>query len=165
MSFFSDQAKQFQELATSIQARISSAGSAMDDTTRSNLEDRRDGLLDQANKMVLSDVQATLEQLKIDQPRLAACTASLNKAVKNVKTFGQVVAIGTAAFSLATAIASANPGAIVKALGDTEKAVTDALGKPDPLAKSAAANASSHGSDAGTLSALAASQDDPDAAG
>ena len=112
MSFYSDQATQFQQMAASIQTRLTNEGSNLDATTYASLEDQRDALLDNVNAMVTADIQATLAQLKLDQPRLAQCTASLNAAVKTLQKFDQIAAVVAAAVTLATAIASADPGAI-----------------------------------------------------
>lgn len=165
MSFFSDQAAQFQQLADNIQTRITNAGSTTDDDTRSTLEDQRDGLLKQVNTMVLADIQATLAQLHLDRPRLSNCTVSLNKAVQTLKTINQIVAIGAAGLTLATAIASANPGAIFSALGDAEKALADALAKPSVLTMPSPGGASPAGPPSGTISALAASEESEEPAG
>jgi hypothetical protein len=134
MSFYSDQATQFQQMAASIQTRLTNEGSTMDATTYSSLEDQRDALLDNVNTMVIADIQATLAQLKLDQPRLAQCTASLNDAVKTLKKFDQIAAVMGAAATLATAIASANPGAIASAVEGAEKAVASAVAKPQVVA-------------------------------
>jgi hypothetical protein len=155
MSFYSDQANQFIQLAQNIQTRITNAGSSMDDATRSSLDDQRDGLLEQANKMILADIQAALGQLNLDQPRLAACTANLNNAVKTVQTFNQIVAIGEAGLNLVTACVSANPGAIITALSGAEKAVASALGKSNVVTMPPPTDAND--ADAGTITTLAAS--------
>lgn len=162
MSFYSDQANQFIQLAQNIQTRITNAGSSMDGDTRSILDDQRDGLLEQANKMILADIQAALGKLKLDQPRLAACTAKLNNAVKTVQTFDKIVAIGEAGLSLVTACVSANPDAIIAALTKAEKAVNSALGKSKVVTMPSPADA--QGADAGTITTLAASTD-PDGSG
>jgi hypothetical protein len=127
MSFYSDQAAQFQQLASNIQVRIDKAGSTMDEGTRTALGKQQDGLLDQADAMIAADVLATLEGLNLDQPRLAACTASLNGAVRIVKIFNSIVAIGEAGLTLVTACVSGNPVSIITAMAGAEKAVADAL--------------------------------------
>jgi hypothetical protein len=130
MSFYSDQAAQFEQTAQTIQDRLSNEGATLDDATYGSLEAQRDALLDKANTMILADVQAQLAQLKIDQTRLAKCTKDLNDAVKNVKRLDQVLAIVSAAVTLATALASADPGKILDAIGSGEKAVAAAFAKP-----------------------------------
>jgi hypothetical protein len=127
MSFYSDQAAQFQQLASNIQTRIEKAGSTMDEGTRTKLGKQQDGLLDEADAMIAADVQATLEGLKLDQPRLAACTANLNGAVQTVKKFNSIVAIGEAGLTLVTACVSGNPVSIITAMTGAEKTVADAL--------------------------------------
>lgn len=130
MSFYSDQAAQFEQTAQTIEDRLSNEGATMDDATYSGLEAQKDTLLDKANTMILADVQAQLAQLKIDQTQLAKCTKDLNDAVKNVKRFDQVLAIVSAAVTLATALASADPGKIFSAVEGAEKAVAAAVAKP-----------------------------------
>jgi hypothetical protein len=130
MSFFSDQAAQFQKMAAAIQTRLTNEGSTLDATSYESLEAKRDTLLDQADAMIAADVQASLSQLKLDQPRLAACTTNLLDSVKTVKRLDQVLAIVAAGVTLATAIASANPMAIAGALEGAEKAVASAIAKP-----------------------------------
>jgi len=130
MSFYSDQATQFEQTAQTIQDRLSNEGSTLDDATYSSLEAQRDALLDKVNTLALADIQAQLAQLKIDQTELAKCTKDLNDAVKNVKRLDQVLAIVSAAVTLATALASADPGKILDAIGSVEKAVAGAVAKP-----------------------------------
>jgi hypothetical protein len=127
MSFYSDQAAQFQQLASNIQTRIDKAGATMDQGTRTTLGTQQDALLDQADAMIAADVQVALEGLNLDQPRLAACTASLNGAAQVVKRFNSIVAIGEAGLTLVTACVSGNPASIVSAIAGAEKAVSDAL--------------------------------------
>jgi hypothetical protein len=129
MSFYSDQAAQFGKMAEEIQTWLIQKGSTLDDASYAYLEKQRDILLDQTNAMVLDDIQAVLDQLKLDQPRLEQCTTTLNNAVKTVKKFDQVVAIVAASVALAAAIISVNPAAIASAVVDAEKAVTGALTK------------------------------------
>ncbi len=162
MSFFSDQAAQFQQLADNIQSQIDNANPPLDAATRSTLEDRQSDLEAQQSDMVAADIKGTLGKLSIDQTRLATCTLNLNKAVQTVKDINQVVAIVTAGVTLATAIVSANPGAIVTALAGAEKAVSDALGKSKVVTMPSAASPPK-GSAAGTVTSLAASSgsDDP----
>jgi hypothetical protein len=130
MSFFSDQAAQFQKMAAAIQTRLTNEGSTLDSTSYEGLEAKRDALLDQSDAMIAADVQASLAQLKLDQPRLAACTANLVNAVKTVKRLDQVLAIVAASVTLATAIACADPMAIAGAVEGAEKAVANAVAKP-----------------------------------
>lgn len=162
MSFFSDLAETFAQLAQNLQTRLTNAGPSLDDATRSALEDQRDGLIDQSNQMIVQDVQTALSQLNLDQARLAACTTSLNNAVKNLQTFDKIVAIGEAGLNLAAACVSANPDAIIAALAGAEKAVSDALGKSKVVTMPSAASPPK-GSAAGTVTSLAASSgsDDP----
>jgi hypothetical protein len=159
MSFYSDQATQFQQIAASIQTRLTNEGSTLDATTYTSLEDQRDALLDNVNAMVTADIQATLAQLKLDQPRLAQCTASLNAAVKTLQKFDQIAAVVAAAVTLATAIASADPGAIASAVVGAEKAVTGMLAKPNVVTMPQPAAAPGTGSLTGTVLAIAASDD------
>ncbi len=129
MSFYSDQAAQFGKMAEEIQTWLSQGGSTLDDVSYAYLEKQRDILLDQTNAMVLDDIQAALEQLKLDQPRLEQCTKTLNDAVKTLKNFDQIAAIVASAVALSTAIISVNPVAIASAVLDAEKAVTSAMTK------------------------------------
>jgi hypothetical protein len=126
MSFYSEQASRFQQMAADIQTRLTNEGSTLDETSYNSLEGQRDTLLDKVNAMVTAEVQAALGQLKLDEPRLAKCTANLVDAVKTVKKFDQVAAVVSAAVTLATAIASADPGAIASAIESVQKAVTGA---------------------------------------
>jgi hypothetical protein len=137
MSFYYDQAQQFLEAAEALQTRLTNEGSTLDNAAYTSLGKQRDALLDQANAMIAADLKGTLAQLKLDQPRLAKCTASLNAAVKTLKRFDRVAAIVTAAVSLATAIACADPAAIVAAIAGAEKAITGtpvAPTSPNPAA-------------------------------
>lgn len=129
MSFYSDQAGQFEDLAADIQTRLTNQGATLDDAAYANLEAQRDTLLDKASQMILADVQATLTQLKVDQPRLAQCTTSLVNAAKNIKTFDKYAAIIGAAVTLAKAIASADLGGITSGIVGAEQAVA-AVVKP-----------------------------------
>jgi hypothetical protein len=129
MSFYSDQAGHFEDLAADIQTRLTNQGATLDDAGYANLEAQRDALLDKATQMILADVQATLAQLKVDQPRLAQCTKSLVQAAKNVKAFDQYAAIISAAVALATAIASADLGGIASGIVGAEQAIA-AVVKP-----------------------------------
>jgi hypothetical protein len=131
MSFYSDQAKQFEQMAGEIETRLTNEGSTLDDTTYANLEQQRDTLQDKADVMITADVQAALGQLKIDQTALAKCTADLVHAVKAVKRFDQIAAIVSAAVTLATALASADLGGIASGIAGAEKAVAAAV-KPQP---------------------------------
>jgi len=158
MSFYSDQAAQFQQLASNIQTRIDDAGSAMDQGTRTTLGNQEDALVDQADAMIAADVQATLDGLSLDRPRLNACTASLNAAVKTVKTFNSIVAIGEAGLTLVTACVSGNPDSIVTAIEGAETAVKDAL-KSNVAAMPPPDSGSQDGD---TISQIAASQDSAD---
>ena len=101
MSFYSDQAAEFQQMAQGIQTRLTNDGASMNDAAYSLLEKQRDMLLDQANVMIDADIKGTMAQLKADEPRLKACTTSLLHAVKNVKTFDQFAAIVGAGVELA----------------------------------------------------------------
>jgi hypothetical protein len=130
MSFYSDQAAQFEQMASDIETRLTDEGSTLDDATYTSLEWQEETLQDNADTMIADDIQTTLAQLKVDEPRLAKCTASLVDAVKTVKTFDQVAALVSAAVTLAMAIASADPGAIANAVEGAEKAVVSALAKP-----------------------------------
>jgi hypothetical protein len=130
MSFYSDQADQFLQMKAAIQTRLTNEGKSLDQQTYANLGAKRDELADQADAMIADDVLATLAKLKLDQPRIANCTASLNKAVKNIKRLDQVLAIAAAGVTLAAAIASADPIAIGQALVGAEKAVATAVAKP-----------------------------------
>jgi hypothetical protein len=154
MSFYSDQAAQFLQMAQDIQTRLTNEGAAMDGITYTSLEEQRDTLQDKADAMITADIQATLAQLKVDQPRLAACTASLVDAVKTVKKFDQIVAIVSSAVVLATAIASANLGGIASAVVGAEQAVAAALPKAQVIAMPAA--------ESGNGLAIAASGDSSD---
>ena len=141
MSFYSDQAGQFDQMAADIQTRLTNQGASMDDATYSSLAEQRDALLDKANAMVIADLQATLEQLEIDQPQLAQCTASLVDAMKKVKAFDKYAALVAAAVTLATAIASADPGAVASAVAGAVKAVASAVAKPETPATGATGSA------------------------
>lgn len=141
MSFYSDQAGQFEQMAADIQARLTNQGASMDDATYSSLAEQRDALLDKANAMVIADLQATLEQLEIDQTQLAQCTATLVDAMKKVKAFDKYAALVAAAVTLATAIASADPGAIASAIAGAVKAVASAVAKPESPATGATGSA------------------------
>jgi hypothetical protein len=129
MSFYSDQANQFLQLKAAIQTRLTNEGNTLDQRTYSSLAAKRDALGIQADLMITADIQATLAQLKLDQPRMAACTTNLNNAVKAIKKFDQTLAIVSAALTLATAISSANLGAIGEAVVGAEQAVAAALPK------------------------------------
>jgi hypothetical protein len=159
MSFYSDQAAQFQKMAQNIQNRIDTANPKMDKTTRSTLEDQQDDLVNQAEAMIAADIKGTLAGLNADQPRLAECTKNLNNAVQTVKRFDQIVAIGAAGLSLATAIASADPMAILSAAAGAEKAVADALAKPAVANMPSSSDAPGETPQAGTITTLAASGD------
>ena len=138
MSFYSDQASQFEDLAADIQTRLTNQGATLDDAAYANLEAQRDALLDKASQMILADVQATLTQLKVDQPRLAQCTTSLVNAAKNIKTFDKYAAIISAAVTLATEIASANLGGIASAIVGAEQAIAAVVKPQDsPTTKAA----------------------------
>jgi len=141
MSFFSDQANQFQQMAQAIQTRLTNDGAQMSDTEFGLFEKQRDQLLDKATAMVDADIQATLDQLNLDKAKLAACTADLLQAVKNARTVEKLAAIVGASVTMATAIASANPTSIITASFGAEKAIADALSKPKemPVTKPAAA--------------------------
>lgn len=157
MSFYSDQAGQFIQLAQNIQTRIDNAGLSMDSDTRSTLDDQRDGLLEKANKMILADIQAALDQMNLDQPRLAGCTQNLNNAMKTVQTFNQIVAIGEAGLNLVTACVTGNPAGIITALECAEKAVAAAIVKPNVTSMPSPPAAPAAKSVASTLTTLAAS--------
>jgi hypothetical protein len=161
MSFYSDQAAQFQKLAANIETRKKGAGSAMDDGTRTRLSHQQDVLQDQADAMIADDVQATLAGLALDQTRIAACTASLNRAMQTVKTFNSMVAIGEAGLTLVTACVSGNPESIFTALAGAEKAVSDAL-KSNVTAMPQPAGGAKAGTFAETIESLAASGDPGD---
>jgi len=156
MSFFSDQAAQFQQLANNIQTRIDTATPPLDATTRSSLEDQQSVLIEKAEAMITADIQATLNKLTIDRAGLAQCTANLNQAEKTAQTIGQVVDIATAGVALATAIASGSPGSILSALAGAQKAISAVLPKPSVATMPApAATAPAQGN----ISTLAASAD------
>jgi hypothetical protein len=157
MSFYSDQAAEFQQMAQGIQTRLTNEGRTMDDAAYSLLEKQRDMLLDQTNAMIDADIKGTLAQLKADEPRIKACTASLVQAVKNVKTFDQFAAIVGAGVELAVAIVSANPGSIAAAVLGAEKAVADAISKPKEMPARKAGTAAKAGEDSGL--AIAASEE------
>ncbi len=155
MPFYSDQAKQFLQLAQNTQTRIDKAGTSMNDNTRSALEDKRDGLIEQANQMLLDDIQATLSGLSLDQPRLAACTQNLNNAVKVVQDFNRIVAIAQAGLDLVTACVSGNPLAIVTAIACAEKAI--AAAQPSNVAVMPSAITGLTADASGIISTIAAS--------
>jgi hypothetical protein len=157
MSFYSDQAKQFQQTAANLQDRLTNDGAALDQATYDSLQDQRDALQDQAEAMIAADLKGTLAQLTVDQPRLAKCTASLTDAVKAVKRFDQIAALVSAAVVLTTAICSADPGAVFSALVGAEQAVAAVVPKAQP-----AKTQSSGGAMPGTLLAVAASDDSPE---
>jgi len=146
-------------MAKNIQTRIDTANPPLDATTRSSLEDQQSDLIESAETMITADIQATLNQLTIDQAGLAQSTANLNQAVKTAQTIGQVVAIATAGVTLATAIASGNLGSIVSALAGAEKAVAAVLPKPAVVAMPAPAANAATAPVQGNISALAASAD------
>jgi hypothetical protein len=123
MSFYSDQAQHFLNMAQDIQDRLDNE--SLDTATYDSLEKQRDGLQDQANAMITTDVQAALAQLKIDKVRLAKGTADLEAAEKKAQKIEHLMAIVSAGLTLATAIASANPESILSALQGAEKAVAD----------------------------------------
>jgi hypothetical protein len=159
MSYYSDQASQFKQMASDLESRLTNEGSTLDDATYTGLAAKRDALLDQSAAMIAADLKGVLDQLKVDQTRLAQCTATLNVAVKTLKDFDQIAAIVAAAVTLATAIASANPSAILSAVAGAEKAVVAALPKPEKPSKPSTAACL-----AGDLLAIAASQDPDDPA-
>ena len=151
MSFYSDQAKQFQQTAASLQDRLSNDGKTLDQAAYDSLQDQRDALIEQSEAMTTADLKGTLAQLKVDEPRLAQCSQSLTDAVKAVKRFDQVAALVAAAITLATAVAKADPGAVFSALVGAEQAVSAVVPKPHPADKPQQAP--------GMLLAVAASDD------
>jgi hypothetical protein len=164
MSFYSDQADQFETLEENIQARIDKAGPSMDQPTHQALDKQQDDLLHQAKAMYADDVQATLEGLDVDRTRLANCTDALNRAVKTVQTFNSIVCIAEAGLNLATACVSGNPEGILSALVGAEKAIADAL-PSNVIAMPAGIANSPLGEISDTVPALAASGDDQDSSG
>jgi hypothetical protein len=163
MSFYSDQAKQFQQIAAGIETRLANDGSTLDAATYASLEKQRDALLDKVDAMLTDDIQVALAVLKVDQQRMAQCTTNLNAAVKALKKFDQIAAIVSAAVCLATAIASADPGAIAAALVGAEKAVAGAAGKSN-LVEMPQSAAASEADSSGTVLSIAASEDPKDPA-
>jgi hypothetical protein len=147
MSFYSDQAAQFEATAEAIQTRLENDGAAMDLATYNTLKSQHDTLLDQANDMTLDDIQVTLAAMTVDQAQLATATKSLTTAVANVQRLDQIVAIASSAVSLAAAILSANPVTILTAITGAQTTITAAFPKPpapaapaDGLAIAAAAD-------------------------
>jgi hypothetical protein len=143
MSFYSDQAAQFEQMAGDLQTRLDNEGATMDDTTYKGLEAKANALEKQANAMIAKDIQATLDQLKLDEARLTQCTNTLQAAVKALKRFDQLAAVVAAAITFATALASGDPGAIATAVVGAEKAVAAATAKTPvvPIAPAAAPGA------------------------
>jgi hypothetical protein len=132
MSFYSDQAQQYEQMASDIQTRLNNEGKTLDDATYTGLETQRQDLEDKADDMIAADMKGTLAGMKVDQTRLAKSTQDLADAVKKIKKFDQIAAIVSAAIGLATAIASGDAGAVFDALECAEKAVADVLPKPKP---------------------------------
>jgi hypothetical protein len=153
MSFYSDQAAQFEQTAGDLQTRLDNEGATMDDATYKGLEAKANALEKQANVMIAKDIQATLDQLKLDEARLTQCTNTLQAAVKTLKKFDQLAAVVAAAITFATALASGDPGAIATAVVGAEKAVAAAAAKT-PVVPIAAPGAA-----AGPGLAIAASDD------
>jgi hypothetical protein len=141
MSFYSDQAAKFSQMASDIETRLVKKGATMDAATYKTLSAQEEDLDDQANEMIAADIKGTLAGLNVDQPRLAKCTDTLNAAVKTLKRFDQVAAVVAAAITLATACASGDPGAIATAVVGAEKAVAAATAKTPMVAKPAPAPA------------------------
>jgi hypothetical protein len=142
MSFYSDQAKQFEQMASDIETRLINESKTLDEATYASLEAQRDELLAKADDMTAADIKGTLAGMKVDQTRLAKATQDLADAVKKIKRFDQITAIVSAAVGLATAIASGDAGAVFSALEGAEKAVADVLpkSKPDGLLDLAASD-------------------------
>jgi hypothetical protein len=135
MSFYSDQAGKFLQMASDIESRLEKEGNTLDDATYDQLDEQRESLQDQADAMIAADVQAALEKLAIDRVELAQCTDDLENAVKTIARLDQILSVVAAATELAVAIASANPGDIVSALKDAEAVVPKSvMAKFMPLA-------------------------------
>jgi hypothetical protein len=139
MSFYSDRAANFSQMAKDIETRLANEGATMDPATYKKLGAQEEDLNDQANAMIVADIKGTLAGLNVDQPRLAKCTDTLNAAVKTLKRFDQVAAVVAAAITLATACASGDPGAIASAVVGAEKAVAAATAKTPVVAMPAPA--------------------------
>ena len=132
MSFYSDQAQQYEQMASDIETRLINEGKTLDDATYASLEAKRDELLHKVDEMIAADIKGTLAGMNVDQTRLAKSTQELADAVKKIKRFDQITAIVSAAVGLATAIVSGDAGAVFDALECAEKAVADVLPKPKP---------------------------------
>jgi len=161
MSYYSDQAAQFQQMAQAIQDRLTNANPSPDNDTYNTLCQQRDGLLNQATAMITADIQGTLNQLKLDQGSLTQCTTDLKHALAVSTTWTQIINIAGAGLSLVTACASGNPGAALTALVAAEKAVVAVLPKKPAAAAALKAVPAKSAAVPGLIPAMAAQATPP----
>lgn len=123
MPYYSDLAKEYQGMATDIQNRLDAQTPPMSLTQYTALEKQRDGLLDQGTDMLAADLQQTLNNLQIDTAKLKDTTDQLKAAIKTTQKVDKLIAVATAALTLATGIVTANPGTIASGIGGAVKAL------------------------------------------
>jgi hypothetical protein len=131
MSFCSDQAARYGQMADDIQHRLETEGSSINDADFGALQQQGEELTELSEDSNLDDLQQTLDGMAIDQTKLAECTERLQAAIKKVARIDMAIGLASAALGLGTAIASGNLSGIASALEQAEKVLTQ---KPVPAA-------------------------------
>lgn len=125
MSFYSDQAQEFTQMASDLQTRLESEGASMSLADYNSLDARCEDLQEKAESMNATDLQQTLEGLQIDTGKLKDTTDRLGAAVKTIQETDKLIAIATSAVTLAAAIVTADPVQIVQGVSCAVKALAE----------------------------------------
>jgi len=139
VSYYSDLAVKYEGMAADIQDRLEAQTPPMTQTQYAALEKQRDGLEDVSADDITADLQQTLNNLKVDTAKLQDTTDQLKAAIRTTQKIDKLIAVASAALTLATGIMTANPGTIASGLAGAAKALA---AKDSPIATAADAGLS-----------------------
>jgi hypothetical protein len=124
MSYYSDLAEQYQGMAADIEDHLSDSSVVFSTPDYTTLKTRRDGLLNKATEIIAADIQQTLDNLQVDKTTLQSTTGQLKAAIKTIQKADKLIALASAALTLATGIATANPGTVASGIEAATKALS-----------------------------------------
>jgi hypothetical protein len=107
-------AQEFHDLAVALGDYRFANWDDLTSAQRSKLEDAQWSLLNASSDAVTMAVGIALDSSQVSLAKIRQATAKAQSTVKSIKTVKKVINIATAAVALAAAVASKDPGAIVK---------------------------------------------------
>jgi len=107
-----DLSKQFRDAAVSLGNYRFDNWDDLTNAQRQDLEDDEWSLLNASSDMITKAVGLALDESELTLSELQASTTKAKKAIKTLKTVGQVIGVATALVGLAAAIISKDPKAV-----------------------------------------------------